>query len=64
MGLHHARQIEAVLAIVRRFGELSGLSVQPAKNELILHDTAVAIFEYDGIPVLRHGQTTRYLGTR
>ena len=44
--LHHTGQMPTVLSIVRRFGELSGLSVQPAKSEL----TAV----------LRHGQMTRY----
>ena len=36
-------------------GTLSGLSVQPAKSELIFLNTAVAIFEFEGIPVLHHG---------
>ena len=47
---------------MRRFGELSGLSVQPAKSELIFLNTAVAISEFEGFTVLCHGQTTRYLG--
>ncbi|CAI5712945.1 unnamed protein product [Peronospora destructor] len=47
---------------VRRFGELSGLSVRPAKSVLIFLNAAVVISDYEGIPVLRHGQTTRYLG--
>ena len=60
--LHHAGQITAVLSIVRWFVELSGLSVQPAKSELISLNTAVAISEFEGIPVLCHGQTTRFIG--
>ena len=47
---------------MRRFGELSGLSVQPAKSELIFLNTAVASYDFEGIPVLCHGQTTRYIG--
>ena len=60
--LHHAGQITAVLSIVRRFGRFSEISVQPAQSELILHNTAVAISDFEGIPVLSHGQTTRYIG--
>ena len=51
-----------MLTIVQRFGELPGLVVQPAKSVLIFLNTAVEIKEYEGIPVLQHGDTTRYLG--
>ena len=43
---------------MRRFGELSGLSVQRAKSELIFLNAAVAIFDFEDIPNI---QTTRYL---
>ena len=47
------------MSIVRHFGELSGLSVQSARSELILLNTEVAISDFEDIPVLRHGQLTR-----
>ena len=51
-----------MLTIAQRFGELSGLFVQPAKSVLIFLNTAVEVTEYEGIPALQHGDTTRYLG--
>ena len=50
------------MEIVHRFGELSGLWVQQKKSVLIMLNTAVDLADYAGIPVLRHGDTTRYLG--
>ena len=60
--LLYAEQISAVMSIVHRFGELSGLSVQPAKSELVFLNTVVALSEFEDIPILLHKQTTRYLG--
>ena len=50
------------MEIVHWFGELSGLCVQQKKSVLIMLNTAVDLAGYAGIPVLRHGDTTRYLG--
>ena len=51
-----------VVNIVRLFGDLSRLFAQPAKRVLIFLKTAVEFTGYKGIPVLRHGDSTRYLG--
>ena len=51
-----------VLTIVRRFEELFGLYVQPAKRELTFLNTAVAVSDFERIPVLRYGHMARYLG--
>ena len=50
------------MEIIHRFGELSGLWVQQNKSVLIVLNTAVDLANYAGIPVLCHGDTTRYLG--
>ncbi|KAE9265880.1 hypothetical protein PR003_g32316, partial [Phytophthora rubi] len=50
------------MEIVHRFGELSGLRVQPTKSKAIFLNTAVTLTETNGIPVLQHGDTVRYLG--
>ena len=50
------------MEIVHWFGELSELWVQQKKSVLIMLNTAVDLADYAGIPVLRHGDTTRYLG--
>ena len=60
--LHRAGQIPVVLSIVRRFGKVSWLFVQPAKSELVFLNTVVALSEFEDIPILLHKQTTRYLG--
>ncbi|OWZ11840.1 RxLR effector protein [Phytophthora megakarya] len=61
--LQKAKQLPRVLTVVQRFGELSGLRVQPSKSVFISLNTAVAYRkEIRSIPVLRHGETTRYLG--
>ena len=60
--LEREDQLQQVLVIVQRFEELSGLFVQPAKSVLMVINTAVEIKEYEGIPLIQHGDTTRYLG--
>ena len=47
---------------VDKSGRLSGLQVQPTKSKIILMNTAVDTKDLYGIPVLRHGDTVRYLG--
>ena len=44
------------------FGRLSGLTVQPTKSKVIFLNTAESLPEYEGIPVLPPGETTRDLG--
>lgn len=47
---------------MRRFGELSGLQVQPSKSCYIFLNTTIKAELVHGIPVLQYGTTTRYLG--
>lgn len=46
---------------MRQFGKLLGLQVQPTKSKGIFLNTAATLTETHGIPVLRHGDTVRYL---
>jgi hypothetical protein len=50
------------MQIVERFGELSGLKVQPTKSKAIFLNTSIDVSEIHGIPVLQPGETVRYLG--
>eukprot|EP00644_Phytophthora_capsici_P003452 jgi/Phyca11/8807/fgenesh1_pm.PHYCAscaffold_31_\ len=50
------------MELVREFGRMSGLQVQPTKSHLIFLNTAVQEKTYCGLPVLAHGDTVRYLG--
>ena len=60
--LNEAGHLSCVLQILERFGQLSGLQVQPRKCRLTFLSSSVDKVEFFGIPVLRHGDTTRYLG--
>jgi hypothetical protein len=60
--LTEAKQLPHIMAIVEDFGRQSGLRVQPTKSKIIFLNTAVEMETYQGIPVLKHGDTTRYLG--
>ncbi|KAE9273288.1 hypothetical protein PR003_g29950, partial [Phytophthora rubi] len=60
--LSQAQQLPRVMEIVEWFGKLSGLQVQPAKSCAIFLYTAIDMRKYHGIPVLKHGDTIRYLG--
>ena len=59
--LYEARQLPRVLDLDDRFGRLSGLQVQPSKSKLIFLNLAVQKVVYHGIPVFKHGDTTRLL---
>lgn len=60
--LQRAQQIPRAMQIVERFGRLSGLQVQSAKSMLIFLNKAVELTQFHGLPVLKHGDTVRYLG--
>ncbi|KAE9032193.1 hypothetical protein PR001_g10729 [Phytophthora rubi] len=51
-----------VLMLVREFGRISGLRVQPAKSQYIFLNKAIDKSVWCGIPVLRKGETVPYLG--
>jgi hypothetical protein len=50
------------MAIVEKFGQISGLHVQRSKSHAIFLNTVIVVTQYQGIPALRHGDTIRYLG--
>ncbi|KAF1333210.1 Short chain dehydrogenase, partial [Globisporangium splendens] len=50
------------LALLPEFGQQSGLHVQPTKSSYICLNTAVVQEQRCGIPILKHGETVRYLG--
>ncbi|KAE9032264.1 hypothetical protein PR003_g5465 [Phytophthora rubi] len=60
--LERATQLKRTMELVRRFGALSGLHVQPTKSQIIFLNTAIQLREYGGIAVLQHSDTVRYLG--
>ncbi|CAI5719351.1 unnamed protein product [Peronospora destructor] len=60
--MQEAQHLPRVMNIVDQFGRMSGLKVQPAKSKIIFLNTAVGMADLHGIPVLRHGDTVRYLG--
>lgn len=60
--LRRAKMTAHLLDRLRDFEELSGLRVQPKKSVMISLNTTVTRKEYTGIPVLRPGEATRYLG--
>eukprot|EP00644_Phytophthora_capsici_P008772 jgi/Phyca11/50760/gw1.118.38.1 len=50
------------MKIVKEFGRISGLRVQPAKSKFVFLNLAISEETWFGIPVLQSGQTIRYLG--
>ena len=46
------RHMERALHIVERFGQLSGLKMQPAKSQVILMETDVRPTNWYNVPVL------------
>jgi hypothetical protein len=60
--MQEAQQVPRVMNIVKQFGKLSGLQVQPTKSHLLFLNTAVSLETYSGIPVVKHADTVRYLG--
>ena len=59
--LYEAAQLPTALRILEHFGKLSGLQVKPRKSNIIFLNLEVHTTELYGIPVLQHGDTTRYL---
>ena len=60
--LRNASQLPNGLSQLQRFGQVSGLQIQPTKSALILLNQAHQPALLHNIPVLLQHQTTRYLG--
>ncbi|KAF1318324.1 Rxlr effector protein, partial [Globisporangium splendens] len=62
--LKQGKQLPRLMQLLSEFGQQSGLHVQPTKSSYICLNTAVVHEQRCGIPVLKHGETVRYLGIR
>ncbi|KAF1324650.1 Rxlr effector protein, partial [Globisporangium splendens] len=60
--LKQGKQLPRLMQLLSEFGQQSGLHVQPTKSSFICLNTAVVQEQRCGIPVLKHGETVRYLG--
>ncbi|KAF1327192.1 Rxlr effector protein, partial [Globisporangium splendens] len=60
--LKQGRQLPRLMQLLTEFGQQSGLHVQPTKSSYISLNTAVVQEQRCGIPILKHGETVRYLG--
>ncbi|KAF1313253.1 Rxlr effector protein, partial [Globisporangium splendens] len=60
--LKQGKQLPRLVQLLSEFGQQSGLHVQPTKSSYICLNTAVVQEQRCGIPVLKHGETVRYLG--
>ncbi|KAF1318326.1 Rxlr effector protein, partial [Globisporangium splendens] len=60
--LKQGKQLPRLMQLLSEFGQQSGLHVQPTKSSYICLNTAVVHEQRCGIPVLKHGETVRYLG--
>ncbi|KAF1318308.1 Rxlr effector protein, partial [Globisporangium splendens] len=60
--LKQGKQLPRLMQLLSEFGKQSGLHVQPTKSSYICLNTAVVHEQRCGIPVLKHGETVRYLG--
>ncbi|KAF1328106.1 Rxlr effector protein, partial [Globisporangium splendens] len=60
--LKQGRQLLRLMQLLSEFGQQSGLHVQPTKSSYICLNTAVVQEQRCGIPILKHGETVRYLG--
>ncbi|KAF1328392.1 Rxlr effector protein, partial [Globisporangium splendens] len=60
--LKQGKQLPRLMQLLSEFGQQSGLHVQPTKSSYICLNTAVVQEQRCGIPVLKHGETVRYLG--
>ncbi|KAF1326320.1 Rxlr effector protein, partial [Globisporangium splendens] len=60
--LKQGRQLPRLMQLLSEFGQQSGLHVQPTKSSYICLNTAVVQEQRCGIPILKHGETVRYLG--
>ncbi|KAF1315018.1 Rxlr effector protein, partial [Globisporangium splendens] len=60
--LKQGKQLPRLVQLLSEFGQQSGLHVQPTKSSYICLNTAVVQEQRCGIPILKHGETVRYLG--
>ncbi|KAF1316267.1 Rxlr effector protein, partial [Globisporangium splendens] len=60
--LKQGKQLPRLMQLLSEFGQQSGLHVQPTKSSYICLNTAVVQEQRCGIPILKHGETVRYLG--
>ncbi|KAF1336392.1 Rxlr effector protein, partial [Globisporangium splendens] len=60
--LKQGKQLPRLMQLLTEFGQQSGLHVQPTKSSYICLNTAVVQEQRCGIPILKHGETVRYLG--
>ncbi|KAF1329275.1 Rxlr effector protein, partial [Globisporangium splendens] len=60
--LKQGKQLPRLMQLLTEFGQQSGLHVQPTKSSDICLNTAVVQEQRCGIPILKHGETVRYLG--
>ncbi|KAF1322123.1 Rxlr effector protein, partial [Globisporangium splendens] len=60
--LKQGKQLPRLMQLLSEFGKQSGLHVQPTKSSYICLNTAVVQEQRCGIPILKHGETVRYLG--
>ncbi|KAF1336404.1 Rxlr effector protein, partial [Globisporangium splendens] len=60
--LKQGKQLPRLMQLLTEFGQQSGLHVQPTKSSYISLNTAVVQEQRCGIPILKHGETVRYLG--
>lgn len=60
--LKHADQVPVAMALVQRFGDLSGLLVQPLKSKFVFLYSDFVPKTWYTLPVLPEGETVRYLG--
>ncbi|KAF1317230.1 Rxlr effector protein, partial [Globisporangium splendens] len=60
--LKQGKQLPRLMQLLSEFGQQLGLHVQPTKSSYICLNTAVVQEQRCGIPILKHGETVRYLG--
>ncbi|KAE9296571.1 hypothetical protein PR003_g23727 [Phytophthora rubi] len=60
--LRSASELDTVTTILKQFGDLSGLRVQPSKSVIIGLNTVGAPTRWHGFPVQEPGATSRQLG--
>ncbi|KAF1314922.1 Rxlr effector protein, partial [Globisporangium splendens] len=62
--LSRGAELKPLLELLQRFGTVSGLHAQPAKSCYISLNTSATQVKVNGITVIQHGDTVRYLGVQ
>uniref|UniRef100_A0AAV1TKQ1 Reverse transcriptase domain-containing protein n=1 Tax=Peronospora matthiolae TaxID=2874970 RepID=A0AAV1TKQ1_9STRA len=60
--LEKYEQLPRAIRLVKAFGALSGLHVQPDESKILFLNRSVILKQYEGIAVVPPGDTTRYMG--